>query len=125
MLQRAPGLYYGPSNIHGRGVFCTHVLSAGDVIEICPVIVLPETEVLLLAKSRLYGYYFSWNAEQSGCAIALGYGSLYNHADAPNAEFTPDHQDDTLIIEALHEISAGAEITVDYHAGALVRRLWF
>jgi SET domain-containing protein len=125
MFQRAPGLYYGPSDLHGRGVFCTHPLSPGDVIEICPAIVLPETEVLLLGKSRLYEYYFTWGEQQTQCAIALGYGSLYNHADTPNAQFTPDHQDDTLIIEALSEISAGTEITVDYHAGKLVRRLWF
>jgi len=125
MLQRAPGLYYGPSPIHGRGIFCTHTLSAGDIIEICPVIVLPAEEVDLLAQSKLFGYYFSWGSENKACAIALGYGSLYNHASKPNAEFTPDFGDDTLIVEALVDISPGTEITLDYQAGAVVRRLWF
>lgn len=125
MFQKAPGLFYGPSQIHGRGVFCTHPLSAGDVIEICPVIVLPEKEIDLLTHSLLYEYYFLWGELHNQCAIALGYGSLYNHSITPNAEFTPDFSDDTIIYTALEDINAGDEITVDYQAGAKVRALWF
>jgi uncharacterized protein len=125
MMQKAPGLYYAPSTLDGRGVFCTHDLSAGDIIEICPVIVLLPEERTLLADSKLYGYYFLWGEAQDHCAIALGYGSLYNHADHPNADFTPDYDDDTLVITTLTEIPAGTEITIDYQAGAAVRQLWF
>jgi SET domain-containing protein len=125
MLQRTPGLYYAPSHIHGRGVFCTHPLSEGDLIEISPVIVLPEKEIELLSHSLLYGYYFSWGEKQDQCAIALGYGSLYNHSEEPNAEFTPDFSDDTILFTALRDIPAGEEITIDYQSGAIVRALWF
>ena len=125
MLQRTPGLYYAPSAIHGRGVFCTHPLSTGDLVEICPVIVLPETEVATLKDSVLFAYYFTWGESQNMCAIALGYGSLYNHDPDPSAEFIPDYGDDTLIIQALRDIPPGTEITIDYQAGAVVRELWF
>ena len=124
-MQRAPGLYYGPSDIHSRGVFCAHPLTTGDIIEICPVIVLPTKEIDLLSHSRLFEYYFLWDKQLDKCAIALGYGSLYNHSVSPNAEFTPDYGDDTIIFTALQEIEAGEEITVDYQAGAAVRALWF
>lgn len=125
MLQKTPGLYFAPSDIHGRGVFCAHPLSLGDVIEICPVIVLPGHEIDLLTHSLLYEYYYAWGENQEQCAIALGYGSLYNHSAHPNAEFTPDYNDDTLIFIAIRDIAAGEEITVDYQAGAVVRNLWF
>ena len=125
MLQRTPGLYYAPSTIHGRGVFCTHPLSQGDIIEISPVIVLPENEIELLSHSVLYEYYFSWGEQEDQCAIALGYGSLYNHSERPSAEFTPDFSDDTILFIALRDIPAGEEITVDYQSGAIVRALWF
>ena len=124
-MQRAPGLYYGPSDIHGRGVFCAHPLTRGDIIEICPVIVLSTKEIDLLSHSRLFEYYFLWDEQHDKCAIALGYGSLYNHSVSPNAEFTPDYGDDTNIFIAMQEIEAGEEITVDYQAGAAVRALWF
>ena len=113
------------SEIHGRGVFCAHPLSPGDIIEICPVIVLDEQEIDLLSQLLLYEYYYLWGEHQNKCAIALGYGSLYNHTTDPNAEFTPDYSDDTLIFTALKTIAAGEEITVDYQAGAKERTLWF
>ena len=125
MLQKAPGLYFAPSAVHGRGVYCAHLLSAGDVIEICPVIVLPQGEIDLLSHSLLYEYYYLWGERQDQCAIALGFGSLYNHSVKPNAEFVPDYSDDTIIFTALRDIAAGEEITVDYQAGAMIRALWF
>ncbi len=125
MLQKAPGLYFAPSDLHGRGVYCAHALSEGDVIEICPVIVLPQEEIDLLTHSLLYEYYYLWGEQHDHCAIALGFGSLYNHSVDPNAEFVPDYGDDTIIFTALRNIAEGEEITVDYQAGAAVRALWF
>ena len=125
MMQRAPGLYYAPSDLHDRGVFCTHALSPGDLIEVCPVLVLLPVEREWLQHSVLYQYYFAWGENLEAVAIALGYGSLYNHANQPNAEFIPDYSDDTILIQALEEIPPGYEITIDYHAGSPGKALWF
>lgn len=125
MHQKVPGLYFAPSDIHGRGVYCSHPISEGDVIEICPVIVLPHEEIDLLSHSLLYEYYYLWGEQRDQCAIALGFGSLYNHSQNPNTEFVPDYGDDTIIFIALENIDAGEEILVDYQAGAAVRALWF
>jgi SET domain-containing protein len=108
-----------------RGIFCAHPLTAGDVIEICPVIVLPGHEKDLLAHSLLYEYYYLWGERQEQCAIALGYGSLYNHAVRANADFTPDYNDDTIIFTALRDIEPGEEITIDYQGGRTDHALWF
>ncbi|MDX1407104.1 MAG: SET domain-containing protein-lysine N-methyltransferase [Saprospiraceae bacterium] len=122
-LQHVPGLYYGPSEIHGRGVFCAVDVQAGDVLEICPVVVLDLDENQWLQRSRLFEYYFIWAGGKP--AITLGFGSLYNHAEAPNADFIPDYGSDLIVFVALEMIPAGKEITIDYQAGAKKRELWF
>ena len=43
----------------------------------------------------------------------LGYGSLYNHSEDPNAEYI--HQfDDAYAFAALRDIADGEEITISY-----------
>lgn len=49
------------------------------------------------------------------CAIALGFGSLYNHEVHPNANFILDLENNTIDIVAIQNISAGSEITINYH----------
>ena len=55
-------------------------------------------------------------------ALALGYGSLYNHSYRPNAETleTPDE----LVITALHRIEPGEEIFINY-MGTAQDGVWF
>jgi SET domain-containing protein len=43
----------------------------------------------------------------------LGYGSLYNHSDEPNAEYTHE-ADDAYSFMAVRDIAAGEEITISY-----------
>ena len=87
---RNPTLYIAPSSIGGRGVFAGSPIQNGDLIEICPVIVLKEGEMELLDKTSLYDYYFLWGDEQTLCALALGFGSLYNHFAPSNADYFND-----------------------------------
>jgi uncharacterized protein len=105
-------LYLDFSPGKGRGVFAGKDFSKGEVIECCPVIVLPEKDVQHIEKTELSWYYFLWNKDDA--AIALGYGSIYNHSHTPNAEIDIDHGKHTLIIKALREIRKGEEITHDY-----------
>ncbi|MDX1478432.1 MAG: SET domain-containing protein-lysine N-methyltransferase [Saprospiraceae bacterium] len=122
-LQHVPGLYFAPSEIHGRGVFCASDLHDGDVIEICPVVVLDKGDATWLQTSRLFEYYFIWASGKP--AITLGFGSLYNHSETPNADFIPDYGADAIVFIAQSNIPAGHEITIDYQAGAEKRELWF
>ncbi|HOB07816.1 MAG TPA: SET domain-containing protein, partial [Methanoculleus sp.] len=76
------------SKCHGRGVFARRDLLAGEVIEVCPVIVLGGAdEQELLDKTHLFDYYFEWGEL---AAVALGYGSLYNHSSHANADHVCD-----------------------------------
>lgn len=96
-------------------MFTAEPIEKGSLIEICPVIVLPKKEVPVIHGTRLHDYYFLWGRELKQAAIALGYGSLYNHAVHSNAHYELNLSDNTIEIYAVEDIPAGAEITVNYN----------
>lgn len=114
-MQRIPSLYYANSSLGGRGVFTAAEVPRGSLLEICPVIVMPRAHLKQLDQTGLYDYYFLWGEEEEACAIALGYGSLYNHSYTPNALYLPDFAGQALHFIALRPIGAGEEITVNYN----------
>lgn len=126
MSLHIPGLYIASSPQRGRGVFTAESVTTGDVIEICPVIVLPPEDMDRIHASRLHDYYFLWGPGRDRPAIALGYGSLYNHSEQPNAEFELDFEEEVITIVCLHPISPGEEITIHYQPDQDVEEgLWF
>lgn len=114
-MQRIPSLYFAPSELGGRGVFTAAEVPEGALLEICPVIVMPKAHLRHLDQTGLYDYYFLWGEEGESCAIALGYGSLYNHSYQPNAVYLPDFGGVALHYYALRTLQAGEEITVNYN----------
>jgi uncharacterized protein len=97
----------------GRGVFARRLIRRGKVIERVPVLVLASEEVRdARSWSGLAGYCFLWGEDR--LALALGYGSLYNHSYRPNARY--DDQDGPIkVFTALRDIGPGEEITVNYN----------
>jgi SET domain-containing protein len=101
-----------PSTIHGLGVFARTALEPGDLIEVCPIVVCPVPDETHLEQTSLRGLYFHWTDD--AVAVALGYGSLYNHAWKANARYEPDFDADLIRFFAVRAIAAGEEITVNY-----------
>ncbi len=124
MHQQHPGLYFAPSDKHRLGIFCTEDIMADSVVEICPVLILEVAYAEKIVEGHpLYGYYFEW--AESDKALALGYGSLYNHGPEPNASFETDYAHEHIIFRSVRDIPAGEEILVDYHEGIPGKPLWF
>ena len=97
----------------GRGVFARRPIRRGEVIERVPVLVLPIAEVRNASQwTGLAGYCFLWGRDR--VALALGYGSLYNHSYRPNARYD-DSAGQTKVFTALRDIAPGEEITVNYN----------
>jgi hypothetical protein len=71
-------LYISNSKGKGRGVFTDHFIEADSIIEIAPVIILNEKDSKILAETELFYYNFQWGKKKT--AMALGYGSIYNHS---------------------------------------------
>lgn len=98
----------------GRGVFTGRSILVGQIIEVCPVVVLSEGTVEA-ALGNLQMFVFKWGKAQDRLAIALGYGSLYNHSADPNAEFVPRYAKGEIEFRALRPIEAGEQIFIDYY----------
>jgi len=97
----------------GRGVFARRGIRQGEVIERVPVLVLPSHEVKEAGKwSGLAAYCFDWG--KGTLALALGYGSLYNHSYQPNARYD-DEGGQIKVFTAIQDIAPGEEITVNYN----------
>ena len=109
-----PDVIVAPSPGRGRGVFARRRFAPGDIIEVCPMIVLPEGDAVKLDATGLTDYYFGWGSDGKQAAIGLGYGSLYNHSPTPNAEHRKNTADATMVIVACQEIMAGEEIFIPY-----------
>ena len=97
----------------GRGVFARRAIHEGELIERVPVILLPIEDVQDQETWRdLACYCFLW--KEGTVALALGYGSLYNHSYEPNARYD-DVGRSTKVYTAIRDIAAGEEITVNYN----------
>jgi len=102
-------VFVGRSSVHGRGVFAARSFEADELIEECPVLLVPSGAV---AEAGLDGYCFEWTEDHH--ALALGYGSLYNHSWRPNARYDHDHDAGVVTYTAVRRIEAGEEVTINY-----------
>jgi hypothetical protein len=98
----------------GRGVFAGKDFRKGETIEICPVILLPRRQERKCVGEVLEKYIFHWPKNGHVAAIALGYGSIYNHSHEPNARFSPRFRSGDVVFKASRDIKAGEQIFVDY-----------
>jgi uncharacterized protein len=105
-------LYIAESPGKGRGVFAQHLIHSGQLIERAPVIVVPAGQWEAMDRTVLFDYFFAWGEHS---AIALGYGSLYNHSYQPNARFVKHLTEQVIEFYALREIQPGEEILVNYN----------
>lgn len=126
MSLQQTAIYVAPSDLHGKGVFAARDIEPGEIIEICPILLFPKTQLEYVRKTVLDDYYFDWGDDGEWYAFALGYGSFYNHAYESNAEYGMDFDANTIDIYSIKAISAGAEITINYNGETGNRaKVWF
>ncbi len=107
----------------GRGVVATEPIARGETVERSPVIPLAHADS---ERPGLSDYAFAWGEDVPGsepgkeCAIGLGYLGLYNHARPSNLKLSRHYADNEMSVEALRDIEAGEELTIDYDVP-----LWF
>ncbi len=97
----------------GIGVFANRNFKKSETLEVAPLILVPIKEFELIKKTKLYYYYFEYS--NSHFAIALGYGSLYNHSYTPNARYLYDYKNKKLIYKAIKNIRKNEEININYN----------
>ena len=101
------------SGAKGRGVFAEKQFAPGEIVEVAPVVVLPDPQYELLERTSLKDYYFYWT--EGSVAVGFGCSSFFNYSSYPNAELKREVENHLMKIVALREIRPGEEITVTYH----------
>jgi SET domain-containing protein len=100
------------SPVHGAGVFATKAYAADALIERCPLLIVPPEQAPSVADSVFGDYVYEW---EGGYALALGFGSLYNHDRSSNARYEMDYDAEEIHIVAERSIRKGEEIFINYN----------
>lgn len=96
----------------GLGVFAEEEIKKRELIEKAPLLLMSMKEFEYIKKTKLYYYFFEYTNKHF--AIALGYGSLYNHSYSPNARYYYNYSKE-LEIYAIDDIKKGEEIVFNYN----------
>lgn len=111
------------STVHGTGVFAERAYEPDEIIERCPVLVLSTEEAWAIADTALGDYVYEW---EGGCAVALGFGSLYNHSRTSNARYEMDYDLIEIDVVAVRSIAPGDEIFINYNGDPTITDpVWF
>ncbi|KZP31462.1 hypothetical protein FIBSPDRAFT_849425 [Athelia psychrophila] len=103
----------------GRGVFATRHIPVETVIEISPALLFDKQVYHDHARHTILDdYTFRW--PDGGQALALGLGSLFNHADTPNVAFAVDTPTHSIRFTVMRHVEPGDELTIFYG-----NTLWF
>ena len=107
----------------GRGVFAARAFAAGELVETCPVVLfeLPASVAPLSLKHVVFNWGYLTGAPEPH-ALALGYGSLYNHDNPANMRYKGDVAMPALRFIAARRIEPDEELTINYnaHGGGVV-----
>ncbi|MEO7313254.1 MAG: SET domain-containing protein [Chitinophagaceae bacterium] len=109
-------LFVAHTDQKGRGVFCNDYIAADTIIESAPVIVFDAAQRKSLEQTELYNYIFEWGDDFTGCCVALGLVSIYNHAAPANCEYLMVFETETIMVRTTRDIQAGEELCINYSA---------
>lgn len=107
-------LYLKKTKGKGRGVFCTATIAEGEVIEVCPVIVISGKEFTALNATSLMDYSFYFDKAENTLSLTMGFGSMYNHMQYPNAVYVLNREERQMVFTAHENIKAHTEICINY-----------
>jgi len=112
---RKPYLHIAISPGKGRGIFTNKYISSATIIEIAPVIVMPQNDREYIDKTLLHDYIFEWGPKSDQCCMALGWIPIYNHSYQSNCEYLMDFDTDSMFIRTARAVSKGEELTINYN----------
>jgi len=108
-------IFIGKTPDMGRGIFTRQALPARTIIEIAPVIVMPNKDRSFLDQTLLHDYIFEWGENHQQCCMALGYVPIYNHSYKSNCEYEMNFKKQTITVKTVMAIKAGEELFINYN----------
>lgn len=109
---------YAPGS--GRGVYAIQEIQQGVLLEISPLLVSPVPPEK--SKDGRHGWEtvlseYTYSITLQGRrmrALALGLGSLFNHADPPNVDYRIDLAGGSIAYRTTRAIAVGEELCIYY-----------
>jgi SET domain-containing protein len=118
MALKPPSVYVKDTGTpKGRGVFAARAFGAEEVVEECPVVLLRKSYEAL--HKELKPMVFYWDQPEGSAstqALALGYGTLYNHSNPANLRYETDREALVIRLIAVRDIHPDEELTINYNA---------
>lgn len=108
----------------GRGLFATREIPPHSIVHVAPCLPVDPDEYAGHFQHTILEHYL-FNARKNGRdkLLALGYGSLFNHATRPNIDYRVDRSKLQIVYwSGLHPIPAGEELCISYGTH---QDLWF
>jgi|LakMenEpi03Aug12_release.lakeMendotaPanAssembly.Ray.scaffolds.fasta_scaffold09037_5 hypothetical protein len=107
-------IYVDKSPIQGLGVFASDFIEESELIEECSVLTLPIQKGDVSGLLLDYRFNYPSGVEWEQQVVGLGFASLYNHSESPNAYWVSDNDKRTFKFIATKKILPGDEIFVYY-----------
>lgn len=100
----------------GRGVFAARRIASGELVEVCPVVVLSTrwNEMPQEVQRVVFDWGYLTNGSPASC-LALGWGSMYNHGNPANVQYHAIADALCIHFRAARDIDAGEELTINYN----------
>ncbi len=107
------------SAIHGRGVFATTAIEAGQSFHTAHLLIFDGAQHAALQETVACHYVFHVadcpnGSDRDTTGLAMSPISFVNHHRPPNAVFVVDAISQTITFTAARPIAAGEEVTIDY-----------
>ena len=112
-LPSSLNLYIAMSPGRGRGVFTRDFIPKRTLIDVSPVLIFKDQDRELSQQTLLAHYTYNW-FESHQQALALGLGSMFNHAQRFNVGFMKDKHNAVIRYYTLRNIEANEELFIHY-----------
>jgi SET domain-containing protein len=103
----------------GRGLFAKKDIRKCKIIDVSPVILIPNKDYELIDKTIVSNYCFMWEnpkyQSEYKMVIAMSICQFMNHSYNPNVRYEYNYKNDTIKFRAIRNIYAGEELTVNYN----------
>lgn len=100
----------------GLGIFATRPIRSGETIEVCPVVIVQANWDEM--PEEIQRVVFDWGRLTKGIptsCVALGWGSMYNHANPANVRYSAHADNRCMVFSAARDIDLGDELTINYN----------
>ncbi|PBK97822.1 cytidine deaminase-like protein [Armillaria gallica] len=103
----------------GRGIYASQFIAKRTLVEISPILLFSKEEYESHGRHTVLDHY-TFKCKDGRMALALGLGSLFNHADPPNVTYEIDLATDSIRYTTVRDIEPGEELCIFYG-----HNLWF